>query len=228
MTEENAREIDAAAEVADEATETAASAPAASDAPAAAAAARRKRTTLLAGLAAVAIVAVIFAAQTISFMARDLPLSTKGTFGTVGLTTQINTVDASGNEVSAHDGDRLGNETASVQRIVRAANTGNHPLWVRVRLTLTLTDANGKRHDVSDLLTCSGGDDAWQRGDDGYWYLVKPLTAGEASAALCRTIGVSGPSRFGEGTFELSAQAYGVQSEHNAMSVWDAEGWPEA
>lgn len=188
---------------------------------------RMRRTR---AVAALSLLAVLLCAQTVSFITHEYPTAARFVFGDLDITAQINTIDVNGNEVAAADGESIGIAVAGYDRIVRATNSGSHPMWVRMRLTLDFIDASGTAHDISSVMSLSGGDDAWRRADDDFWYCTVPLEPGQTTDALCRemTVDVSeAAAAWGEGDVRLRAQVYGVQSEHNGESVFEAEGWPE-
>lgn len=180
-----------------------------------------------------AAICVFVAAQTLSVITRDKSFIERMQLGVMGIETSITTIDAAGHEVAASDGEELGTGAAHMSRIVRVKNTGNHPMFVRVRLRFECVDAAGSVHAADDLVAYSGGDAAWVEHDpsDGYLYLTAPLSPGEASAPVVADVEVdtaAAIARYGKGcTYRLVADGYGVQSENQKTDdVFAAEGWP--
>ena len=187
----------------------------------------------------------------------EMPLQGKLQFGRAGIETVITTVDVSVQEVIAPEGEALVRGAANAQRIVRVRNTGDHPLYVRMKLGFACVDAQGAAHPIDDLVkyaSAATGDSsgsAWvARGidggvvsaadafagaptADGYLYLARPLAPGELSAPVVTGLVVdteAAVSRYGESsTYRLAADAHGVQSENQTTeNVLEVEGWPEA
>lgn len=184
----------------------------------------------------VAVLAVcVLVAQTISFIAREMPTSGKLQFGSVDLETVITTSQGT-EEVIAPEGEKLVTGEADAQRFVRVRNTGDHPLYVRVKLGFTCISANGATHPIDNLVSFAPGDAKWiARSDapDGYYYLSTPLKPGELSVPLISGAHVKtqdAVNAYGEGLiYTLSANAFGVQSENQrTTNVLDVEGWPAA
>lgn len=214
------------------------------------------KSRMLPWLAVAAVAVVVLAAQTLSFIAREMPLQGKLQFGSVGIETVITTMDASGQEVIAPEGEALALGAAEAQRIVRVRNAGEHPLHVRVKLGFACEDAQGTSHSIDELVkyTSATGDphgSAWvARGidggvvsasdvfagtptADGYLYLTRALAPGELSAPVATGLRVdtkTAVDRYGkDGTYRLVADAYGVQSDNQTTeNVLEVEGWPEA
>ena len=120
-----------------------------------------------------------------------------------------------------------------MERIVRVKNTGNHALFIRVKLRFECIDADGTPHPVDDLVSYDVDNDAWIRRNpsDGYLYLTAALEPGEVSEPVVTGVDVdtaAAIARHGEGcTYRLVAGGYGVQSENQKSDdVLEAEGWP--
>lgn len=189
----------------------------------------RKRLWML----LVAVICVFAAAQTLSVITREKPFLDRLQFGAVGLETSITTIDETGAEVPAPEGGELGTGSVHMERIVRVKNTGNHALFIRVKLRFECIDAAGTPRPADDLVSYDVGNDAWiQRNpSDGYLYLTAALEPGEISEPAVTGVDVdtaAAIARHGEGcTYRLVADGYGVQSENQKSDdVLEAEGWP--
>ena len=128
-------------------------------------------------------------------------------FGAPDIEVVETMLDASGNEVPALVDDRINPGSGAVSRIVRVQNLGTHPMFVRVMLSVEGVRPNGDALSLDHAVTYDFGDaSAWQRGQDGRYYLAGALA--------------------GIDQLKLVIKADGVQSEHNATSSLTAEGWP--
>lgn len=181
----------------------------------------------------VAVICVFAAAQTLSVITREKPFFDRLQFGAVGIEASITTIDGNGAEVSAPEGGELGTGSAHMKRLVRVKNTGDHAVFVRVKLRFECIDAQGAHHPVDDLVSYDGGDSTWIERDpsDGYLYLTAALEPGEVSEPAVTGVDVdtaAAIARHGEGcTYHLVADGYGVQSENQKSDeVLEAEGWP--
>ena len=181
----------------------------------------------------VAVICVFAAAQTLSVITREKPLLDRLQFGAVGLETSITTIDETGAEVPAPEGGELGTGSVHMERIVRVKNTGNHALFIRVKLRFECVDASGAHHPVDDLVSYDAGDSTWIERDpsDGYLYLTAALEPGETSEPAITGVDVNTAAaiaRHGEGcTYHLVVDGCGVQSKNQKSNdVLKAEGWP--
>ena len=152
----------------------------------------------------VAVICVFAAAQTLSVITREKPLLDRLQFGAVGLETSITTIDETGAEVPAPEGGELGTGSVHMERIVRVKNTGNHALFIRVKLRFECIDASGAHHPVDDLVSYDAGDSTWIERDpsDGYLYLTAALEPGETSEPAITGVDVNTAAaiaRHGEG-----------------------------
>lgn len=186
------------------------------------------------------IACALIVAQTLSFIAREMPLQTKVQFGDVKIETQILVKNDEGIEVPASDGEQLGAGSSHMQRIVRVKSTGDHPVFVRVKLQFACTDAKGVTHDISDLVEYEYGNPAdsaapsWvqRTPDDGFFYYSAPLAKDELTEPLITGLEIDTTQvidQYGANcTYQLVVKGYGVQSENQkSENVLDAEGWAE-
>jgi len=112
-------------------------------------------------------------------------------------------------------------------RIVTVENTGDHPLYLRVKIAKYVQDSNLPAEDCLnlDLDTVN-----WIY-SDGFYYYHKVLEPGEISSPIFTEVEIDGENvdnlYLGK-TLMLDVLAYGVQSENNADTILTAVGWPEA
>lgn len=210
----------------------AAPAPAESPAPAPAPAAPRRRRRVL--LAAAALVTVVLAAQTVSFMVSSLGVQGFVSFGAVSAQVEETMLDAAGNEVPVPPEAEQIDAVRATSRIVRVRNTGNEPVFVRVRLSLTGTPAPVKDATVpaaaqpaNDLATYQVGSGWVER--DGWYYLPSSLEPGALSEPVITGIAfdqLGAQRRFPNGALAFDARAQYLQVDNNAATSLEAEGWP--
>ena len=181
----------------------------------------------------VAVICVFAAAQTLSVITREKPFFDRLQFGAVGIEASITTIDGNGAEVPAPEGGELGTGSAHMKRLVRVKNTGNHAVFVRLKLRFECIDAQGAHHPVDDLVSYDAGDAAWTSRDpsDGFLYLTTALEPGETSEPAITGVDVNTAAaiaRHGEGcTYRLVVDGCGVQSKNQKSNdVLKAEGWP--
>lgn len=189
----------------------------------------------------VALVAcAVIVAQTLSVITREMPLETKVQFGTVDVKAVITTKNAAGEEVEASNGDELGKGVAHISRIVRVENTGDHPVFARMKIGFECVDAQGQAHAIDDLVNYTYSDAYDPAGgvwmdrlpqSDGFFYLKEVLPENVVSEPLITGFEVNteeAVARYGEGcTFQLVVDCCGVQSKNQkSENVLEAEGWP--
>ncbi len=112
-----------------------------------------------------------------------------------------------------------------VSKKVSVANTGEHPFWLRVKLTDGMDDER-LSPDVYELdLNLRD----WIAADDGFYYYNKPLQPGAETEKLFTQVKIAGAvdnSYMGK-KLSVTVSAYAVQSEYNeADSPLDVVGWP--
>ena len=115
----------------------------------------------------------------------------------------------------------------TVSKIVTVENIGGHPIYLRVKLTKSVDDKNLP---ADKCLILDINDNEWTY-KEGYYYYNTPLNGGETTAALFTRVYFHGENINNDylgASFTVAIDAYGVQSENNGDTVWDAYGWPEA
>lgn len=128
----------------------------------------------------------------------------------------------------------------SVKKIVSVTNTGKADAWVRLKVDLTITAADGKEQlptkmelsgadSVIDLVSYALGTD-WVKGTDDFIYYTKILKKGETTPSLFQGDLVNFAKEMDnmyqncKVTITISAQA--VQSDNNAATYDQVAGWP--
>lgn len=182
-------------------------------------------------LVAAALMAVLLAAQTISFMVSSINIQGFVAFGAVQAQVEETMLDASGNEVAVPAEAEQIDAVRAASRIVRVRNTGDEPVFVRVRLSITGSAAAGNQapapQPADDLATYQLGAGWVERG--GWYYLPAPLEPGALSDPVITGIDfdqLEAQRRFPNGTLSFDATAQYVQVDNNAATSLEAEGWP--
>lgn len=192
---------------------------------------RRNLTRNLCIACAAALAAVLLAMQTISFVARSTDARNAVVFGGVGVELVETALDASNNEVVVSDGaDEDVSDDGRCSRIVRVRNTQDHPVFVRVSLSMTGTDSKGAVVSADDFVSYAFADPAWKNGGDGWYYYDAVLEPGGTTPPLITGISFDVQQIHEcckDGALRLDIDAAAVQSENNAQSVFAAEGWPQ-
>lgn len=194
-------------------------------------AAHTRRRVLVGAAGALALIAVAAAARRIvPSIARDLAAATAGKSKAASVEAVVSVTNAQGEEERLQPGQAVVGDTAtSLPRVIRAHNASDRAAWARLRVMLFHTDTAGARRDVTAYATLTGGDQAWQRAADGYWYLAQALQPGETSPALCASLQVDALSivgLYGDGAYSLSVTAQGVTAQDNGKTAQQATGWP--
>lgn len=114
-------------------------------------------------------------------------------------------------------------------RIVRVKNTGKHPVYVRVALSLTAADSSGRETVLpADFFSFDINTNNWKESDGWYYYESADLTENEETKTLMTKIMFNHTklSVVAGGQLTLHIRAEAVQSENNGNNVWQAAGWP--
>ncbi|MFA5587049.1 MAG: hypothetical protein WDA02_11105 [Saccharofermentanales bacterium] len=111
----------------------------------------------------------------------------------------------------------------TVAKVVTVENTGNNPVWVRVKLTPALAP------DVADwdsLITVTTNSTDWIL-DGGYYYYNTQLAAGATTTAVVSAVAFDQTmgNAYQNAQFSLNVTAQAVQSENNGASALAAAGW---
>lgn len=180
--------------------------------------------------AVAAALTLLFAAAVLATQAFNVELFDAHhpfSFGAPDIEVVETMLDASGNEVPALVDDRINPGSGAVSRIVRVQNLGTHPIFVRVMLSVEGVRPNGDALSLDHAVTYGFGDaSAWQRGQEGRYYLAIALEPDQTTPVLIDSFEVEAGALAGIDQLKLVIKADGVQSEHNATSSLTAEGWP--
>ncbi len=113
-----------------------------------------------------------------------------------------------------------------VTKIAEVKNTGASPAWVRVKITTTVTDKDGKTLPAAPVVLNISS--AWTPGGDGYYYYNKALAPNEVTEPVFTTVTfektMGNEYQNAKAVVDVAAQA--VQTANNGATVQDAKGWP--
>ena len=123
--------------------------------------------------------------------------------------------------------------STTVSKIVSVQNN-EAPAWVRMRYTMTVTDAAGNPRNLSQeeleqviLITNNSKD--WVE-EDGWFYYNTVLDAGELTTPLFEEVTFSGPNMdnsYQLNKLKINIEAQGVQRANNGATLEEVLGWPE-
>ena len=114
----------------------------------------------------------------------------------------------------------------TVSKIVTVENTGDHPLYLRVKLTEGVSD---EALTADDCLSININRSCWLE-KDGYYYYYRALQSGETTEQLFSEVYFdiyNVDNKYIGKYFTLNVSASAVQSENNGADVLEAIGWPE-
>lgn len=114
----------------------------------------------------------------------------------------------------------------TVSKIVTVENTGDHPLYLRVKLTEGVSDEALTDDDCLDI---NINRSCWLE-KDGYYYYYRALQSGETTEQLFSEVYFdlyNIDNKYLGKHFTLNVAASAVQSENNGSDVLNAIGWPE-
>lgn len=194
----------------------------------------RKRTVaVLVILAALMGLAVSQAVLSIAGRIRTDNVITYGS-----LKMRLHETDENGDEVAISGGEALRLRAKSgkqpVTRVITAENICDEPMYLRMRLSIGGTSADGEtfmlsEEEVQYAANESGG---WQAGGDGWYYYAHVLTPGGATGSLLAGNELVFDTDVIAGThpnepLSLSVEVQAVQSKNNGPDALSAQGWPE-
>lgn len=113
-----------------------------------------------------------------------------------------------------------------VSKVVRVENSGNQPMYLRVKLTPGVNDPTLS---AADCIHMDINHTDWTA-RDGYYYYNKALNPGEITPALFSEVTFVGEkvtNAYLGKLFSLDVATFAVQSVHNGDSPLEAKGWPE-
>jgi len=121
----------------------------------------------------------------------------------------------------------------SVSKIVSVKGL-NQDAWVRIRLAVTVFDAEGQLMNVpadelQQLVQLGCDTENWTH-QDGWWYCNTSVQSGTSTAPLFDkvTFSTDMDNRYQKCRIHIDVTAQAVQKANNGASALEAAGWPEA
>ncbi len=105
-------------------------------------------------------------------------------------------------------------------------NTGEHGVYLKVAVDMAV--AEDETLDLEGLVFLEINEEAWTLMEDGFYYYNTALEAGAETEALFTAVSFSGSdidNAYLGMTLTMTVTAYAVQSENNADSPFEAQGW---
>lgn len=108
---------------------------------------------------------------------------------------------------------------ATTKEGVYIKNTGNVDAYIRAAIIPTWEDGNGNPVGVSasldDLTISWGSSDKWEKGEDGFWYYISPVSAGNGTDILIDAATVKTDSVGYNAGYQMNLQilAQGIQAD---------------
>ncbi len=193
----------------------------------------RKRTVaLLVILAALMGLAVSQAVLSLGRIRTDNVI----TYGSLKM--RLHETDENGDEVAMAGGEALRLRAKSgpqpVTRVITAENICDESMYLRMRLSIGGTSADGKTFMLSDEEVQYAANEAggWEPGGDGWYYyhdvlapsgVTAPLLAEDKLVFQTDVIAGTHPNE----SLSLSVDVQAVQSKNNGPDARSAQGWPE-
>lgn len=186
---------------------------------------------------AVVLILALLAAGTFAYFTKNARATNVITTGTISI--ELN--DSITGGAAVKDGDKVTGYTISgvmpgqaVEKAVSVTNTGTSPAWLRVKLDISVTGANGKPLDLTfgdkqDVLTFTTGDGWFYH--DGYYYYSAPVAEKTSTADFFAKkdgqptlmLNPQLPNDYQGCTVTVAVQAQAVQVKNNNIYV-DASG----
>ena len=182
-------------------------------------------------LALLAILSAICASGTFAYFIADYNTHNIITSGGVGVEIILKELDTNGNEIDV-ESTKINNVMPGMpeSRILRIKNPESNPVWVRVKVSYTITGESGQELPNTfndELLVYNDINSKWVLKDDGYYYYTEPVEGNKQSEALFNEVKFHGDmsNDYSKCKVEMNIYAQGVQSQNNGDTVFEASGW---
>lgn len=167
-------------------------------------------------------VIALLSVGTIAYFTMTKTVDNTITAGNLNL--EIREVNADGEAVPADGIQIMPGDTVS--HVMSVENTGDHPFFVRVKLSKEIEDSTLS---AEDCISMNINNADWTY-SGGYYYYNKTLTPGESTKPLFTQVEIDGEKVGNEylgKTLTLNVAASVVQSDNNGIDPLNAAGWPE-
>lgn len=118
----------------------------------------------------------------------------------------------------------------TVSKIPQVKNLGKAPAYVRTKVVLTATLADGTVVEVPDgLISVNYNTEKWVLDEDEHFYYDEALGEAEITEKLFDTVAIAPELKniYKDATFTMIVSAEAVQAANNGTSALTATGWPE-
>lgn len=118
----------------------------------------------------------------------------------------------------------------TVSKIPQVKNLGQAPAYVRAKVNLTATLADGAVVEVPDgLIEANYNNEKWVMDEDGYFYYDEILDGAAITEKLFDTVTIAPElsNIYKDATFTMIVATEAVQAANNGTSALTATGWPE-
>lgn len=116
-----------------------------------------------------------------------------------------------------------------VDKVVFVENTGDHPAYIRIRLSKQVKAADGQTPLDDAQIRLLLAEQGWVE-QDGWYYYAQALPAGAQTTPLLQQVEFLSTmdNSYMDCEVTVSVEMQAVQSEHNGASALEAAGWPAA
>ena len=116
-----------------------------------------------------------------------------------------------------------------VAKVVFVENTGDHPAYIRMRLSKQVLAADGSEQLDDAQIRLHLAEQGWVE-QDGWYYYAEALPAGAQTTPLLEQVEFLSTmdNSYMECQVTVSVKMQAVQSENNGASALEAAGWPAA
>lgn len=178
----------------------------------------KKKITILAAI--IACVSILALGSLAYFTAQDTA-NNQITAGNLGIA--IHETDENGDPFVNQTGVMPGD---TIAKVVKIENTGDNTAWIRVKVTMSCTDANQLALST-DNITLNYNTTDWTY-SNGYYYYNSPVDGGAFTNELFSSVAfdISLGNSYMDAVLSIDVDAEAVQYANNGVTVLDAQGWP--
>ena len=179
----------------------------------------------LLSIAIVVSVLAVAAMGTLAYFTDTDTAHNEITMGNVGIV--LHEEDGEGNAFEDPIGVMPGDEIA---KVVTVENDGANAVWVRVFITLALTDADGEAMEMpEELITVVYNTEDWTYDEEAdVWYFDAVLEPGETTAPVITDVqfDIEMGNEYMNAMLAIDVDAQAVQAANNGETAQEAAGWP--
>ena len=183
------------------------------------------------GASLLVILLSVAAYGTWAYFTTDVKTTNVITTGTIDIT--LNETTTGGVAFPAEEGISGVMPGQSVEKLVTVENEGDSPAWIRVGVFSKIEAVDGSElslslGDAGDVLAFDINTENWVGGEDGCYYYLSPVQAGETTEQLFSQVTFNGAmtNDYQNCTAYVDVVAQAVQVKNNGSSAMEAAGWP--